>query len=376
MKKYIFIFFFSFLMASCNQEADKVHLGENLKGKCHLVFMDSLEIQADSLSGNGNFYIKDSVLTFADMTLCTLVHFDVNTGKKLGNCFKKGNGRNEFSSLMYAYPINGIKDECYAIDGSLGIYMFNDRKCQINKISKVDFGWNDNDKDFESPSMYNLMYMTDFGMNISKVNDSTLMLPVSIIDRNLTDITKERYEKGHIFAEVNSKNFKVTKVFGAFPDIFKEKASNVLEFFQYDKTGDTLYVNHSVDSLVYVYQYPDKLLYTMGFDVKGAKRSYPERLTKDHSVFKQDIGKLSINSGLKFDNGYLIRTVMLNMLTGETVMQIYSNADLLGEFQMPSMFKYLGYYNGYFYGISLLPKQKNDKVYFMRYRFKLSVDEK
>ena len=39
---------------------------------------------------------------------------------------------------------------------------------------------------------------------------------------------------------------------------------------------------------------------------------------------------------------------MLNMLTGETVMQIYSNDNLVGEFKMPSMFKYLGYYNGYF----------------------------
>lgn len=375
MKKYIVIMFFSFLMASCNQGPAKVHLGEDFNGRCNLVCMDSLEIQADSLSGNGNFYMQDSVLTFADMTLCTLFHFDINTGKELENSFKKGNGRNEFSSLMYAYPINGT-DKCYAMDGSLGIYIYDNRKSQIDKISKIDFGWNDKVQDFDSPSMYNLMYMTDFGMNISKVNDSTLMLPVSIIDRNLKDVTKNRYDKGHIFAEVNSKNFKVTKVFGSFPDVFREKASNILEFFQYDKKSDTLYVNHSVDSLVYVYQYPDKLLYTMGFEAKGAKRSYPERLTKDHSVFKQDLEKLSINSGLKFDNGYLIRTVMLNMVTGETIMQIYSDANLVGEFKMPSMFKHLGYYKGYFYGISLLPKQKNDKLYFVRYRFKLSANEK
>lgn len=168
----------------------------------------------------------------------------------------------------------------------------------------------------------------------------------------------------------------MTKVFGDFPDIFKEKPSNILEFFQYEKIGDTLYVNHSVDSLVYVYKYPDKLLYTIGFEAQGAKRDYPERLVKDHSVFKEDVAKLSINSGLKFDNGYLVRTVMLNMLTGETVMQIYSNDNLVGEFKMPSMFKYLGYYNGYFYGISLLPRQENDKFYYMRYKFKLAINEK
>ena len=65
-------------MASCGQETEKIHLGENLRDKCHLVCMDSLKIVADSLSGNGNFYMKDSVLTFADMTLCTLFHFNLN----------------------------------------------------------------------------------------------------------------------------------------------------------------------------------------------------------------------------------------------------------------------------------------------------------
>lgn len=377
MKKYIGMLFFSCLMASCGQGPEKIFVGEILKDKCHFVYMDSLKIAADSLSGNGNFYMKDSVLTFADMTLCTLFHFDLNNGKELGHNFDKGNGRNEFASLMYAYPING-SDKYYAMDSSLGFYIYDDRKGQIDKISRIDFGWKekDNKLNFDSPSLYNLMNMTDFGMNIAKVNDSTLMIPVSIIDRNLTNITKERYDKGHIFAEVDSKNFKVTKVFGSFPDVFKEKSSNILEFFQYDKMSDTLYVNHSIDSLVYVYKYPDTLLYTIGFDVKGAKRDYPERLTKDHSVFKQDVAKLSINTGLKLDNGYLIRTVMLNMLTGETVMQVYANTDLVGEFKMPPMFKYLGYYNGYFYGISLLPKQENDKFYFVRYRFKLSMNEK
>ena len=71
-------------MASCGQETEKIHLGENLRDKCHLVCMDSLKIVADSLSGNGNFYMKDSVLTFADMTLCTLFHFNLNMVKNLG----------------------------------------------------------------------------------------------------------------------------------------------------------------------------------------------------------------------------------------------------------------------------------------------------
>ena len=43
---------------------------------------------------------------------------------------------------------------------------------------------------------------------------------------------------------------------------------------------------------------------------------------------------------------------------------------------MKEMFKYLGYYNGYFYGIFLLPRQEKDKFYYMRYKFKLAINEK
>ena len=102
----------------------------------------------------------------------------------------------------------------------------------------------------------------------------------------------------------------------------------------------------------------------------------PEQLFVAQELINKVKSKCCGIKGLKFDNGYLVRTVMLNMLTGETVMQIYSNDNLVGEFKMPSMFKYLGYYNGYFYGISLLPRQENDKFYYMRYKFKLAINEK
>lgn len=375
MKKKYLIMLVLLLLVSCSQESVMmVHKGENQKGRCHIVCMDSLEVTADSISGNGNFYMKDSILTFADMTLCTLFHFDINSGKKYGHCFKKGNGRNEFTSMMYSYPISGT-NKYFAMDSSLGIYIYDDKKELIEKKSKINFDWNENVHNFDSPSMYNLMYMSDFGMNISKVNDSTLMIPVSIIDRYLNNITKERYDKGHIFAEVNYRNFKVTRVFGNFPEVYKEKASNVLEFFQYDKVGDTIYTNHSIDSLVYVYKYPDKLLYTMGFDAIGTNHNYPERLTKDHSMFRQDVENLSITTGLKHDHGFLFRTVMLNIKSGETIMQVYSGTNMVGEFYMPHLFKYLGFYKGFFYGVSLVPKQKNDKLYFVRYKFKLVLDE-
>ena len=40
------------------------------------------------------------------------------------------------------------------------------------------------------------------------------------------------------------------------------------ESFRFAMRGDTVYVNHYVDSLIYVYLYPDELIYTMGLKVE------------------------------------------------------------------------------------------------------------
>ncbi len=42
MKKYIVVMLFSFLMASCGQETEKIHLGENLRDKCQIKQINQL----------------------------------------------------------------------------------------------------------------------------------------------------------------------------------------------------------------------------------------------------------------------------------------------------------------------------------------------
>lgn len=370
-KNFLYMCALVLLLNSCNDDLKPVHIGKKSL-QYELTKMDSIVIDADSLSGNGNFYMRDSVLTFADMTLCSLFHFDVKNGKLIKKVFTKGNGRNEIPSLMYSYPLFGANDdESYAMDSSLGMYILDEEQGVIKRTGRLDFSWEEAQNDYDSPSLYNLMFMTDFGMKICSVDDSTWMVPVSIIDRNLADVTKERYEKGHIFAEVDSRNYKVKNLFGRFPYMLKEKPSNLFEFFQYEKCGDTLYVNNCVDSLVYVYKYPDELLYTFGYEVKEAHRNYSSTLTADHSLFQKEAAKVSLNTGLCYAHGLLIRTTMIDMLSGKSVMQVYAGNDLVGEFDMPDMFRFLGYWNGYYYGTSFVPRMNEDSMSFILYRYKI-----
>lgn len=372
MKKSIFLLLTIILLVSCEHNEAISHRGKKINDKYHLEAVDSIYLEADSISGNGNFYLKDSVLTFADMTLCSLFQFDLN-GNFLQKKLQKGNARNEIPALLYAYPISNSKDRTFIVDNSNFIYVLDDQKTDIVKVGRIDFGWDGSFNGYDSPSLYNLMFMTDFGMNITAVNDSTWMLPISIIDSYLgKKITDERYKKGHIFAEMDAKTFKVKKVFGKFPNIYKEKPSTLFEFFQYSKCNDTVYVNHAVDSLIYVYKYPDKLLYTMGYELNGANRKYSSHLSADHSAFKEEAVKISLNTGIYSDNGFIIRSIMKSMQTGETYLQFYLHENLVGEFKVPSMFHYLGYWKGFYYGVSFVPITKNYKQYFVLYKLKIT----
>lgn len=366
-----------FVLASCQEREGVAHVGViKNDSTLQLVFSDSILINADSMSCNGNFYIQDSVLTFADMTLCTLFRFDLNSGKSIGNFFAKGNGHNEIPSLMYAYPVEGSKGKCYIIGNSLEIATFDNNKNEIERIGKIDFAWDKYNVGYDATTLYNLMFMTDFGVDFSSVNDSTWMVPVSIIDRKLKDVTTERYSKGHIFAEVNSKTFKVNKVFGSFPEIYKEKPTTLFEFFQYTKHSDTIFVNHAIDSLIYVYKYPDELLYTIGYDVSGAKRNYKRHLSQDKASFAKEAANVSLNTGLKYDNGLLFRTVIKDMATGKSAIQVYAENNLVSEVQTPPMFKYLGYYRGIYYGTTFIPKELDGKLYYVLYKMKLKNNER
>lgn len=372
--KYVFIALILFL-SSC-KESKVNHLGD--KKKEVSITMDSLVLNASFSSGRGNFYAVDSIMTFVDIYYSTFYNFSINNGTLLGKQFSRGNGPNELSSILYAYPIVNKDKECLIVDNSMSIIKF-DEKNELDRLGLMDFGWtNQASSDYNSPSNYNLQFMSDFGIDFHYLNDSTILFPVNIIPRYTSPdgyIQKKHYKKGHIWGEMNLKTMKVERVQGQFPEIYKNYPTPHLEFFQYAMNKDTAYVNHTVDSLIYAYIYPDKKLFTMGYEGVDIDRNYTKTSIIDEGqTFRKDMPNIGLYTGLKYihDTGLLFRTYLKNVSTGKTGLQIYKNQDLIADLDMPDYFKFLHFYNGVYYGVRFLPVETEDETFFVLYKFKIS----
>jgi hypothetical protein len=132
-------------------------------------------------------------------------------------------------------------------------------------------------------------------------------------------------------------------------------------------------VNHAVDSLIYVYKYPETLLYTIGYECNHINRGYKITKVIDDALFAHDMQRTGINTGLKYipRTNTLIRTYMTNLITGESGIQIYRDNDLIGEFAMPPFYIFLGYYNGIYYGVRITPLEEGDDTKFVLYKTKI-----
>lgn len=359
---------------SCSKKVEVPHYGERKIDRT-IVMLDSVVIDADSTSGRGNFFMQDSSIYFADSYYMTVFQYDYTSSSCVAHYFSKGTGPNELSSFLYAYPIKGGNKECLIMDSSLGMYSYMEGEFSLTYKGRLDFGWNNLLKNnYASPSVYNIMEMTDFGIDFTYLNDSIILFPISLVNRNLDEISKRRYEKGHIFAELNRRNMKVENVLGYFPKIYKEKPTPFFEFFQYAMCNDTLYVNHATDSLIYVYKYPDNLLYTIGYEVPDVNRNYTIGYDVDMSHFKKDVQMVGSNSGLLYvpEERLLLRTTLKNFKTRAVCIQAYLDGDLVLEVDMPFFLKLLGIWDGYFYGVKQLPQEDEDgHIHFVFYRFKI-----
>lgn len=360
----------------CNNATDIHHRGKRLLN-ARIESIDSLIIDANMTSSMGNFYMQDSSLFFADVYKCIIYEFSINTGKFLGVHYNYGNGPNELSRYLYAYPFENGKGNCFLIDNSLRMYVWNKSEYLLNDKGNIDFGWeNQKRNNYESTSIYNIMQFTDFGINLSMVNDSVCLVPLSIVNRYINQIDKSRYIKGHVLGELNLNSMKIERVLGSFPQVYIEKPTPQHEYFDYVLEDGRMYINHAVDSLIYVYNYPNELLYTIGYEATNINREYTVGYDIDFETFNNDIKSCGINTGISYvkESGLLIRTSLLGGKNGLNIcLQAYRNDDLILEQVVGTLFSFLGYYDGYYYGVKLLPIETEDEdIKIILYRFNIT----
>ena len=345
--------------------------------------IDTIKIPLHDAGGWGCFYMEDSVITFADEITCTFMDFNLD-GELINSYFRRGRGKNEIVALINAYPIyNDRQRRGVIIDNNNSVTVFDRKSKDILQKGQLDFGWkNPGQEEYDSPALYNIMQLSDFGLSVFMESDSVLVIPLSIINRmtkNPAMIEADRYEKGAIFGKLDLSSMKVTDVFGHFPEVYKENPMPHLESFNYIVSGDTMYVNHIVDSLIYVYEYPDRLVYTLGYECPGINRDYTvTRKIDTGEMVRDDINRgVGMNSGLYYseDTGILCRTYMKSLNTGSSGMQMYKGANLVAELELPQFFKLLGYHDGYWYGCRILPLEDEDTTSLVLYRIKIDISQ-
>ena len=374
------IYVLALLFLSChNSSVDLPHKGTMNLSAC-TVETDSLMIPLEHASGIGNYYMRDSVITFVDAMTCVFYDIDLN-GNITDSYFRRGNGKNEIPSLLYAYPIvNDTSDRAVILDKSNGVTLFDMESRNILTRGIADFGWGHRQaRSYKIPELYNFAYFTDFGVSFYLDSNSRLIFQANIVNRNTKKqnvVEKHRYADGAVLGKLNLETMKVEDVFGHFPDSYESTPMPHLEFFQYVIQDDKLYMNHTVDSLIYVYQYPDTPLYTFGYECRDIDRDYTVTKEIDNSVFfKKDLEHVGFNTGLQLisDLRVFCRTYIKSASTGESGMQIYKDCDLIADIDVPAFFKLLGYRDGYFYGSSFVPIENDDETYIVIYRLKVSL---
>lgn len=382
MKKNITIYIVSVLLAvSCTSPTPPYpHLGsKNILYK-EIVF-DSITFDASQTSGQGNFFMQDSIITFADSYFVTLFRFNCSDGSFIDKHFSSGKGPNLMNGFTFVYPFNNDEKNCYIVDNSLSMRTYHTTDWNLTTQKVIDFDWNKKDKDkdnYESPSNYNLMPMTEFNCSFTKIDDSLCFFPVSVMTRITSPngvLDSEHYKKAHIFGLMNTKTMNVSKVFGNMPVIYQTKSVPHINFFDYTTNSDTIYVNFPIDSLIYVYKYPDTLLYTLGFECQNINRDYTETfdVTPGNKYLRIDSKKVGIISNIKYipETGILFRTYIKNMLNQDYGLQIYENNDLIADINVPSSFKIIGYQAPYYYGVKSKPLETEEQTFFTFYKFHL-----
>lgn len=369
------------LMCGCIRTSKCVeHTGEkNLR--LNIVDLDTIVIDDDYLSGMYNAFLIDSCIVYTDQLQHTLNFYHLSDGTLNSRRLGYGNGPKELPSILYAQPIKNSINEIIIVDSSNGVYTYYPEKDSLKLNGIIDFNWlNGRTNAYDESSNYNLMEMSDFSISFVK-RDSSILIPLSIINRNFDKIDGKRYTNGHIFCNLDCNTMKVSEPFGNFPDFYKTHPLPAFEFFDFtvDNNSGNIIYSFAPDSLIYIANANGDPIKSIGFEPIGIKRKYNHGFDISLETFKQNIESVVVNTGLYFDDEkkLLFRTTLENFDSGCVILQIYNiEGDLLLEEKMPEYFKMLGKYNGYYYGTRFIPIEEqsgvnNEKMIYPFYRFRL-----
>ncbi|MDR0843908.1 MAG: hypothetical protein LBN71_01695, partial [Tannerella sp.] len=174
------------IFTSCNPNKEsqtKPHLGgisdnaESVK-----IEIDSYTIDVFNTSGEGNFFMMDSIIHFADYHYAKIYGYGCNSGEVLFEKFGLGGGPEDIGRFMYATPV--LNDTLvFILDGNIRASFFRKNGYTWEtKQRQLDFGTGPAVGEYDSTRAYSFLSMTEFGVNVYNYQGK-LLIPVQPVVR-------------------------------------------------------------------------------------------------------------------------------------------------------------------------------------------------
>lgn len=369
-KTFFLSLFFHIWLVSCN-EVNKLPAVKNDLPDIQISKIDLDKVECDYVDASYLGYLQfiNDTLFYVDDKFCAVFTFD-NEGQFLGKHLRQGPGPNELATKTIVGFCH-LKDNKYFFIGpSYDCYLF-DKQFNKELFFLISMDSNGQKPSYEDPFFYTLCYPKLILRNYKNVIYSNVYCEHP--DLHMFTSYKKYKDNAHSLVSINLETGKKEKLFGDYPDAYKNSNTKQFTFvnFDIDDQGN-FFVNYEADSLIYIYDKDFKPITSFGYDGIGMDKNYSTLSTiqdfRDESMEQRE--KYSYFTWLEYidEQDMLFRSYKKEPHSEKDGMQIYKNNILIGDVETPKGFKVMGYNNSYFYA-SVPIDEENEKITF--YKFKL-----
>lgn len=326
-------------------------------------------------SMEGDFFLQNDTLYFADPALSSIFCYDLN-GKYINSHLSRGRGPQEILGLNV---ITNDRNGYYIMDESWNIFTIDHN---WNRTKEARINWNSdksikylyNHPDPNETGIYEVEYAEP---NLRILGKDYLVIPI------VTDHVKYNgyggayashfYENAYTIGILTQDSAKLVKMMCNRSPIYAQyryvpNFKNVI----FDTYRDTLFFSFEIDPHIYLMDFPTSQVTGFGKAGQQMNTDYPETQSLEDS--DEHNGEDRQKCGYYYDLRYIPETALLfrSFHHGEPLsydgLQVYKNMQLAAEYKVPKNFRVIGYSAPYYYASGDPDIDKEAMVF---YRFQL-----
>lgn len=368
---------------SCKKEREDIFFNGINKSKKDIQFnsvdIDTIVFDSIESSYTGFFKVNNDQIHFIDQRFGWIFSFD-GEGKLKNKSLGQGKGPNEINTGFIDGYVN-LKNGKHVFMGSSFDVHVHDTKYEREKMFTIDWQI---DKSAEEiivdnfdpgqPVLYSPFY---FIFNLEQYSDNSVIMPLETNNKYFNGFEHEAfYKNSRIFGELNLETGKITNIFGRkSPEYLNYKYLMAYSMFHFDVDNKkNIYINHEIDSLIYVYNNYESNNYTFGNSGRDMITDYKEINEFDGKKLRHILSdykpKTSYYTYVEYfeDQDLFFRSYHRPDDLGVDGLQIYKGTVLIADVDVPKNFKVTGYIAPYFYSDAILYE---DELKLEAYRIKL-----